>query len=316
MGEEPGNKEDRRPPLISAAKTLRPDQTLRMGKALAERHRKAQRKGSLLVIAGDPADVGLHRLVEDEVVLGREPSGFHLRDGQISRQHATVRFEKQARRYLIRDLGSTNGTLLNGAHVADQQMIRDGDQIQLGDTVIKFMLVDDTEADYLRRIARIARTDSLTGLVAKHRFDALLETMVSDAAARDVPLYVLMLDMDNLKAINDRHGHQAGAGTIQQVGGIIGRIVGGRGEACRFGGDEFSAYLYGMTRAVARSVAEEIRATVERTEFEVAGTVVRTSISIGIAELTRQVDLGQELLARADQALYRAKRDGRNCVSD
>jgi diguanylate cyclase (GGDEF)-like protein len=319
MGEEPGDKGDGQPPSIPAASTIRPDQTLRMTREMIEQYQQAQgvqRKGSLLVIAGDPADVGLHRLVEGEVVLGREPTGFHLRDGQISRLHAAVSLDPAEGRFLIRDLGSTNGTLLNGDQVADQRSIQDGDQIQLGNTVIKFTLVDDTEADYLRRIARIASTDSLTGLVAKHRFDALLETMTGEAAARGLPFSALMMDMDNLKAINDRHGHHTGAGTIQQVGELIGRIVAGKGEACRFGGDEFSAYLYGLTLAEARGVAEEIRASVERTEFEVLGKKVKTSISIGVAEMAGGVTKGQDLLARADRALYRAKAKGRNCVAD
>jgi diguanylate cyclase (GGDEF)-like protein len=319
MGDEPGDKGDGKSPSIPPAATLRPDQTLRMSREMVEQYRQGQqvqRKGSLLVIAGDPADVGMHRLVEGEVVLGREPTGFHLRDGQISRQHAAVSQDPAEGQFLIRDLGSTNGTLLNGTQVMDQRSIHDGDQIQLGNTVIKFTLVDNTEADYLRRIARIASTDSLTGLVAKHRFDALLETMAGDAVARGIPFAALMMDMDNLKAVNDAHGHHTGAGTIQQVGELIGRIVGGKGEACRFGGDEFSAYLYGQTLAQAKGVAEEIRASVETTEFEVMGKKVKTSISIGVAEMAAGKVEGQELLARADKALYRAKAKGRNCVSD
>jgi len=279
-----------------------------------EQIQQALRKGSLLVIAGDPADVGLHRLVEGEVVIGREPTGLLLRDHQVSRRHVAVVQQEGA--YLVKDLGSTNGTRLNGALLGEPRRLNDTDQIQLGNTVIKFMLVDETEAKYLRRIAQIARTDSLTGLSAKHRFDALLEVAVQDATARGVALSLLMADMDNLKGINDRHGHQTGAGTIQQVGRIIGELVGNRGEAARFGGDEFCAYLVGADLAAARALAEQIRLRVDQTTFDVEHNAIRTSISIGVAQMTTETRTGQQVLTLADQALYRAKARGRNCVAD
>lgn len=309
----PGPDSDDGSPLLPPAETIRADQTLKMDRSMIERYQQSNRKGSLLVIAGAPADVGMHRLVEGEVVMGRSPEVFQLRDGQISWRHAAV--AQQEGRYVVRDLGSTNGTLLNGVQVTQARDLQDGDQIRLGATVIKFTLVDETEADYLRRIARLAGTDALTGLIAKHRFDALLELTVEDARTRSVPLSALMMDMDNLKAINDRHGHQTGAGTIKQVGALIGGLVGDRGEVARFGGDEFCAYLIGSGIEGALELGEQIRAAVEAAELRVGPVTVRTSISIGVAELTDEVT-GQELLGLADQALYRAKALGRNRVAE
>jgi len=309
-----GPDDDDRGEVIPPDDTVRPDQTLRVDRsAVIERLRQSWRKGSLLVIAGAPADVGLHLLVEGEVVIGREPSGLHLRDSQVSWRHVTV--EQQEGGYLLKDLGSTNGTLLNGVQAVEPRTLQDGDQIQLGTSVIKFMLVDETEADYLRRIAHFARTDSLTGLAAKHRFDALLDVAVKDARARNTPLSVLMMDMDNLKEINTRHGHQTGAGTIRQVGQLIGEIVAGQGEAARFGGDEFCVYLQ-MGLAPAMAVGEQIRTRVAQTALEVEGNTIRTSISIGAAQIDEQTTTGGQLLGRADQALYRAKAGGRNRVSE
>lgn len=272
---------------------------------------KAQR-GSLLVIAGTPADVGMHLVVEDTVVIGREPQGLQLRDGGISRSHASV--EQRGPQYLLRDLGSTNGTLVNGTRIAAEHVLQEGDKIFLGQTVIKFTMVDETEAVYLRQVAQLVGTDDLTGLMSKHRFDAVFKEAVR-AAGTSAPLAALMMDMDGLKAVNDRHGHQAGAHTIRLVGGIIGRVLEGRGEACRFGGDEFSAFLPGADLATASAVGEKIRREVEVLRVPWKGDQLVVSISIGVAVLGPMVVDASGLQHLADQALYRAKAGGRNRVS-
>ena len=271
-------------------------------------------RGSLLVIEGAIADIGTHWVVGDTVVLGREADQLLLRDPEISRQHACVSLENGL--YMLADMGSTNGTALNGHALADRELLRNGDKIALGRTVIKFTLVDPSEAACLERMAALAGTDPLTGLMAKHRFDAMLTEAFDTAHAKDLPLSVLMMDMDGLKSINDRHGHQMGAHTISEVGRLIGRVVGLHGEACRFGGDEFSAQLPGSPAGVAMRVGERIRQAVEEMVFERAGATVSATISIGVAEVTPETASVRELVAAADMALYRAKGNGRNNVSE
>jgi diguanylate cyclase (GGDEF)-like protein len=130
------------------------------------------------------------------------------------------------------------------------------------------------------------------------------------------PLSALMMDMDGLKAINDRHGHRMGAHTISEVGQLLGRTLVDRGEACRFGGDEFCAYLPGADLADAARVAEGFRRAVQSAHFELEGMVVQATISIGVAEASDTVSNLDKLVAAADKALYRAKENGRNCVSE
>ncbi|MCK5799434.1 MAG: GGDEF domain-containing protein, partial [Deltaproteobacteria bacterium] len=240
---------------------------------------------------------------------------LQLRDGRSSRRHANV--EPSEGGYVLKDLRSTNGTILRGTPITrgSEHILHDGDQIALGKTVIKFTLVDDTEAAYLARTERLAGTDNLTGLLAKHRFDSLLADAVHSAHQHPVALSVLMMDLDGLKAINDRHGHHLGAHTIGAVGHLLGEIVRGRGEACRFGGDEFCAFLPGLALDRAKLVAERIRRTVEETTFSHLNASTQVTISIGVAILTDDVGTGEELLARADRALYRAKASGRNRVA-
>jgi two-component system, cell cycle response regulator len=270
--------------------------------------------GSLLVIAGAAADIGTHWVVTDSSVLGREPDQLLLRDPEISRRHAQVVVESGL--HFLRDLGSTNGTLLNGLPVTDDEILRNGDKIALGRTVIKFTLVDPDEATTLERMATMAGSDPLTGLMAKHRFDAMLTESFDVAQASGGGLSVLMMDMDGLKAINTAHGHPVGAHTIAEVGRMIADIIGLHGEACRFGGDEFSALLPGSPLGVGMRIAERIRQGVEEATFRLGDVEVNPTISIGVAERTVDVASVRELVTAADRALYRAKDKGRNAVSD
>jgi two-component system, cell cycle response regulator len=274
----------------------------------------ARKVGSLVVIDGTQADLGAHAPVDPEAEIGREPGGLQLRDRKSSRRHALV--ARRGEIYLIRDLGSTNGTFLNGVPLMGEQPLRDGDKIVLGQTVIKFNIVDDTEAGYLKQMEQLVQTDDLTGLMAKHRFDAALAEAIQAAATAGQPVAALMMDMDGLKAINDRHGHHVGAFTIGRVGVLIGRILHGWGEACRFGGDEFSAFLPRAEKQTAMAVGERIRKEVEAAEIVYGPVQVRARISIGVAERPPHVTDVEGFLALADQALYRAKAKGRNTVSD
>jgi|GEM_PF-858885 two-component system, cell cycle response regulator len=317
MGDEQGKGKDPRPAVPAGVETLRPYhsalQSADLLSAIAQR-RLEEQKGSLVVIAGTPADIGAHLRIADRVVIGREQGGLKLRDGLLSRNHALVTRGEDG--YWVEDMGSTNGTMLNGVALTERRKLSPEDRITLGKTVIKFTIIDATEASYLDEMARMSSTDSLTGLVAKHRFDAALEEAFRVARIRQDPLSALMMDMDGLKAVNDRLGHHVGAGTISKVGVLISQIVGDRGEACRFGGDEFAAFLPAMPLEAAREVAEKIRFAVEDTTFEIGALKVNVHISVGIAELDAQIATSAELLNRSDQALYRAKEKGRNQVSD
>jgi diguanylate cyclase (GGDEF)-like protein len=135
------------------------------------------------------------------------------------------------------------------------------------------------------------------------------------AKATEASLVVLMMDMDGLKRINDAHGHRMGAQTIRQVGAIIGDEIRGRGEATRFGGDEFCAFLPGAGEGDARVLAERLRVRVEQADFVLDDITVKATISIGIGIIGRSVGEWTVLQEKADRALYRAKLAGRNRTS-
>jgi diguanylate cyclase (GGDEF)-like protein len=268
--------------------------------------------GSLLVLAGLAADVGSHASVDGELRIGRVVGGLVLRDARVSRAHA--RIWRDGAGWMIEDLGSTNGTNVNGRRIGQPTQLANGDKVLVGDTVLRFAVVDETEAAFFAKMDRLASTDPLTGLPAKHRFDSMLEEELRASRLGDSELSVLMMDLDGLKAINDVHGHAMGANTVAVIGRAIGELLAGRGEACRFGGDEFCAYLPGHSAEDAMAVAHALCERVRATACTLGGVTVHVTISIGVAARADEETAG-ELVSAADRALYRAKANGRNGAS-
>ena len=137
---------------------------------------------------------------------------------------------------------------------------------------------------------------------------------MEDCGRNSRPLSLLMMDMDGLKKINDTHGHLFGAYAIGETGKLIARVIGGTGQACRFGGDEFSAFLPAHDIEAATAVAEQIRLAIETAGLEKDGIALKPTISIGVAAYPETGEKPLELVASADGALYRAKALGKNCV--
>jgi two-component system cell cycle response regulator len=162
----------------------------------------------------------------------------------------------------------------------------------------------------------MAITDALTGLFNRRYMENHLGTLVEQASARGKPLALLALDIDHFKSINDTHGHDAGDDVLRDFALRIKRSIRGIDLACRCGGEEFIIVMPETDMAVAASVAERLRRRIATEPFAISeGTrTIPVTLSIGIATLRERDDTPAGLLKRADQALYRAKRDGRNRV--
>ena len=162
----------------------------------------------------------------------------------------------------------------------------------------------------------MAITDALTGLSNRRYMESHLGTLIEQAAARGKPLASLIIDIDYFKAINDTYGHDAGDDVLRDFAMRIRKSIRGIDLACRYGGEEFVIVMPETDMAVAAMVAERLRRRIAAEPFAVAqGTRhIPVTISIGIAGLRDKDDTAAALLKRADQALYRAKRDGRNRV--
>lgn len=275
---------------------------------------KIRRTPGLVVVHG--AEIGRrHPLPADGLVIGRDPLqvGLVLADPAISARHCAVELVGDGGFFRVSDLGSRNGTYVNGEKVAERTLA-EGDKIFVGETVLRFSLQDAIEESFHQQIETLMNVDALTGLLVKRAFDLELARSFDTARRTGGALVLLMLDLDGLKSINDNRGHQMGSLCIAEVGRIVGQEIAPVGRACRYGGDEFIAYVE-VRQSGAAEVAERIRARVESFEFIRDGVRVHSTISIGLAELTGGLGSPDHLLQAADEALYRAKRAGRNRVA-
>jgi two-component system cell cycle response regulator len=170
--------------------------------------------------------------------------------------------------------------------------------------------------DNMQLSIEMAITDALTGLHNRRYMETHLATLVEQAAASGKPLTVLVLDIDFFKSINDTHGHDAGDDVLREFALRIRKSIRGIDLACRHGGEEFVIVMPDTDMAVATMVAERLRRRIASEPFSVqhgAGSI-EVTISIGLAAVGGREDKAADILKRADQALYRAKRDGRNRV--
>ena len=161
----------------------------------------------------------------------------------------------------------------------------------------------------LAEVDRLARRDGLTGLSNRHEFDETLPREFSRAQRSGAPLSLVLVDVDHFKDVNDTHGHQTGDEVLRQVGAVLTRLVRREDLAARYGGEEFVVLLPGIHAPGAVAFAERIRVAM-RDEVR----AVPISVSAGAAcwpDHARDVD---ELVGRADEALYEAKRAGRDRV--
>lgn len=279
-------------------------------------NRSAQRFAAILVVQGADVDLGTHVVCDRPITAGRDPDvELPLRDGSISRRHCRIERDGNAGTYQVVDLGSTNGTRVNGKPVRTPVRLHEGDKIFLGTSVLRFSLADTFDVEYQAKLESIVTTDPLTGLLSQRRFDGEFADAIQKARLDGAPLSVLVMDMDGLKQVNDTHGHEMGGFAIAETARIIRTVVEPRGSACRFGGDEFMAYLPGHDREAAVAVAEEIRAGMESHVFEKDGVRIRPTLSLGVASLPDSGETAEELFRAADRALYRAKAAGRNRVA-
>ena len=273
-------------------------------------------RAAILVLRG--ADAGkLFRLTMGETIIGRdEDAQLRLRDQSISRMHAQILSDGSARSTVC-DLGSTNGTLVESIQVGRIPIgLNDGDRIHLGRTVVlKYTLQDDLEEEVHEALYNGAIRDALTQVFNKRYLNQRLGEEIAFAHRHQSKLSMLVLDLDHFKAVNDTYGHNAGDAVLQVVADCLLEQVRTEDVVARFGGEEFVVLLRDIPSAQALILAERLRAAIERLTVVVDDAQIQVSASIGLATLHGVEDNAEGLFQRADQAMYRAKETGRNCVT-
>jgi diguanylate cyclase (GGDEF)-like protein len=167
----------------------------------------------------------------------------------------------------------------------------------------------------ISRLERLSAVDPLTGSLNRRGLDdAFPEVRGGPDGGPARPLSVVIVDIDHFKKVNDEHGHAAGDLVLRHVATVLGGVLRAGDAVVRYGGEEFLLVLPEVTRAVAARVAERARAAIAATPASVAGSRLPVTISLGVAE-RRDGEERVALIARADEALYRAKHGGRNRVA-
>ena len=184
-------------------------------------------------------------------------------------------------------------------------------------TQVRRKRFSDRLRDNVQMTIEMAVTDGLTGLHNRRYLERHLATLVNQAIAREKPLSVLVLDIDYFKAINDGYGHAVGDDVLREFSRRVRKAVRGIDLACRMGGEEFVIAMPDTDAALALLVGERLRQKIAVEPFRIpeSGENIEVTVSIGIASLGSTEDTPETLLKRADEALYDAKRAGRNRVS-
>lgn len=167
--------------------------------------------------------------------------------------------------------------------------------------------------DLLRQAEDFARRDPLTGLGNRRYFAELSETLIETAERTAQPLAALVIDLDNFKEINDQHGHAAGDAALRAVSGLLGETVRRADLLARAGGEEFYCLSLGQDLASVELFGERLRTSIEGLEVRYGGQRIDITASIGVASYAPPSSVAA-LIEAADQAMYRAKKSGRNSV--
>lgn len=277
--------------------------------------RKPQHRRACLTVLTGSRSGHMVTMREDRVIIGRAPQAeLRLEDDGISRHHADI--TSATGRAWIEDLGSRNGTFVNGDRISDKVELKDGDKIQVGrGTVLRFGFQDALDESFHASLLSSALRDSLTKLFNRRYFLERLDSELKFAQRHDTSVSLLLFDIDRFKTVNDQHGHLAGDAVLTKVAEVVIAAVRNEDVVARFGGDEFAIVLRSIDIDSATHTAERLRKLVEAARPTFGAAQLSTTVSFGVANYpVIRATTPEELIDAADKALYQAKRGGRNRV--
>lgn len=254
-------------------------------------------------------------LEEDEpVVIGRdEGCNLSLSDASVSRRHAKIRLIDN--QVMVEDLGSTNGTAVNG-NLVDRSNLNVGDHLEIGAVSLRLDLLSLEEVHHLENVlARLEapKRDPLTGLLTRAYIDEELPEMLARCARSKVDVSCVFLDIDHFKQVNDRFGHQVGDDALLTVARLMMVSVRDTDPCVRYGGEELLMFVQGSNEQGGFEVAERVRKSIFGHDWARTSAGLRVTASMGVAEWNGS-ESPKDWVNRADKALYAAKAGGRNRV--
>ncbi len=276
----------------------------------------ASRLPMYLVVLGGGIPGAMIRLSPGGTRLGRAADNtVQLPDPSISRYHAFLGADEEGM-VRLNDMGSTNGTFLNGRRLPENTPVRvaDGDRLQFGATVVvKFIRPDPCEEQFQREMFERTVRDPLTGLFNRAYFLAQFGPLADRSGLKGLGMAVLMLDIDHFKRINDAHGHDVGDQVLREVAAVLRQATRSDDLVARHGGEEFVVALPVAAPDQATERAERVRLALAERRILAGGVPLRVTASLGLAYTPagRPRSIAA-LISTADQGLYQAKNSGRD----
>lgn len=292
-------------------RTTNPNKTVVTVISSSPSRRSDPRDACLIVIYGDDLGRRIPLGLEPTIIGRSSKCEVQLDQESVSRNHCRIAYNGKT--YAIRDLGSTNGTYVND-ELVDEFNLRDGDQVKVGRTILKFITGGNIEASYHEEIYRLMTVDGLTEVHNKRYFHEMLEREVSRSSRYENDFTLIFFDIDHFKTINDTFGHLAGDAVLRQLGSIVRHRVRRDDVVARVGGEEFAIVLPEVRVEGGVEVANKLRELVAETDFLFEGTKIEVTISLGVAHWQPGLERPEDLVRAADDRLYEAKRTGRNKV--
>lgn len=311
----------------------RPDETTQIqpdAPALRTPRHGVPRNRPRLVMLQGPSVGAMFRLTDGSVVGRQAEVAIHIDSAEVSRKHARFYVVNDA--FFVEDLGSRNGTFVNGARIDRPTALDDGDKVEIGGIVLRFALFDQIDEDYQAQIYESSLRDALTRSFNRKYLDERLDSECAYSLRHDTPLSLLVFDVDRFKSINDGHGHQVGDAVLVQLVQLVHRVIRAEDVLARYGGEEFVVLSRGIRLPEAMQFGERLRAAIARQPFvyapprppsqksesgpEMAAvTRIPVTISVGVASMpSPEVHQASHLFDRADRGLYVAKDRGRDRV--
>lgn len=264
--------------------------------------KSSPRAACLVVLSG--LRFGALVRVPASAVLGREQCDLTFPDGDVSRRHARITCDGE--RCRIEDLGSANGTWVNGQRLVAPHTLAEGDRIHLGpSTLLRFALHDGLEEAFQQRLGNATLRDPVSGAYNLRYFLQRLAGELSHAHRHQRPLAVVVLDVDRLGELNACQGHGAGDALLYRVATHLERAIRSEDVLARVGADEFAILCRDTPCDGARALADRLRLSAAR--------ALRITLCAGIAAFpVVQTRSPERFLRAADAALFLARRLGPN----
>lgn len=252
-------------------------------------------------------------LGEQPLVIGRGADcEVRINDHSVSRRHA--RIQPGADGYYAVDLQSTNGTYVNDVP-ASMYKLKDGDYLRIGNCIYRFLMGGNVEAEYHEEIYRLTIIDALTDIHNKRYFLEFLDRELSRSSRYERPLSLVMIDIDRFKLINEELGHLGGDFTLRELAARIKGNIRKEELFARYGGEEFAIVLPETHLAGAINLSDRLLRVVGEHPFQYEDQIYTVTISAGVVTTQGEKNITPpELIRRADEKLYQAKREGRNKV--